>query len=91
MDREHSFITIRLRTDKQLLGTNQTLISRKMQEQDKQQNQTGHVYVRITIDTGVAGNGILTVEERRAILKCPIPLATKGETFTKFYKGVHRM
>ena len=43
MDREHSFITIRLRTDKQLLGTNQTLISRKMQEQVKQQNQTGHV------------------------------------------------
>ena len=52
MDREHSFITIRLRTDKQLLGTNQTLISRKKQEQVRQQNQTGHVYVRITIDTG---------------------------------------
>ena len=35
-----------------MLGTNQTLISRKMQEQVKQQNQTGHVYVRISIDTG---------------------------------------
>ena len=64
MDREHSFITIRLRTDKQLLGTNQTLISRKMQEQDKQQNQTGHVYVRITIDTGVTTFSLLCPLQR---------------------------
>ena len=63
MDREHSFITIRLRTDKQLLGTNQTIISRKMEEQVRQQNQTGHVYVRITIDTGVTTFSLL----------CPLP------------------
>ena len=35
-----------------------------MQEQVKQQNQTGHVYVRITIDTGVTTFSLLCPLQR---------------------------